>query len=144
MNSDPNYGYNPAVGAIIERLKVALQGKCLPRPIQVNAQGQVLCKVIEAQKMGCDCTTPNNGRAPATDQELMSEVQAQLKAKGNCDNTPDNPCKNWCQCEILQETNATASKDLSTCQSNQTLSTPGYCYIDQRPRDRPRCHSSGR
>jgi hypothetical protein len=32
--SDPNYGYNPAVGAIIERLKEALKGKCLPRPIE--------------------------------------------------------------------------------------------------------------
>jgi hypothetical protein len=129
--SDPNYGYNPAVGAIIERLKEALKGKCLPRPIQTNDQGQVLCKVIEAQQGGCDCTTPGNGRAPATDPQLMTAVQNQLKATGSCGNAGQDSCSSWCQCEILQETNATPSMDLSTCQSNKTLSTPGYCYIDK-------------
>jgi hypothetical protein len=125
--SDPNYGYNPAVGAIIERLKEALKGKCLPRPIQTNDQGQVLCKVIEAQKMGCDCTTPGNGRAPATDPQLMTAVQTQLKATGNCGNTGQDPCTTWCQCEILQESGG----DLKTCQTNQPVNTPGYCYIDK-------------
>ncbi|HEY1535325.1 MAG TPA: hypothetical protein VGF76_14965, partial [Polyangiaceae bacterium] len=129
--SDPNYGYNPAVGAIIERLKEALKGKCLPRPIQTNDQGQVLCKVIEAQKTGCDCTTPGNGRAPATDPSLMTAVQTQLKATGNCGNAGQDPCSTWCQCEILQESNANGSTDLTTCQTNQPVKTPGYCYIDK-------------
>jgi hypothetical protein len=129
--SDPNYGYNPAVGAIIERLKEALKGKCLPRPIQTNDQGQVLCKVIEAQKMGCDCTTPGNGRAPATDPQLMTAVQTQLKATGNCGNAGQESCSSWCQCEILQESNANGSTDLTTCQTNQPVKTPGYCYIDK-------------
>jgi hypothetical protein len=127
--SDPNYGYNPAVGAIIGRLKEALNGKCLPRQLETNDQGQVLCKVIEAEKTGCDClNTP--GRAPA-DATLMKAVQAQLQLAGNCGNTPDDPCKNWCGCEILQETNTPGKPDLTTCQSNQTLNTPGYCYIDK-------------
>ena len=123
--SDPNYGYNPAVGAIIERLKEALKGKCLPRPIEINAQGQVLCKVIEAQKNGCDCTLP--GRAGVTDASLITAVQSQLNATGNCGGDGQDPCTTWCQCEIVQETGA----DLTTCQSNKTLTTPGYCYIDK-------------
>jgi hypothetical protein len=129
-NSDPNYGYNPAVGAIIERLKEALKGKCLPRPIETNPQGQVLCKVIEAEKTGCDCmNTP--GRAPA-DATIMKAVQAQLLLTGNCGNTPDDPCSSWCGCEILQETNVpNGAQDLTTCQSNEALTTPGYCYIDK-------------
>jgi hypothetical protein len=132
-NSDPNYGYNPAVGAIIERLKEALKGKCLPRPIQTNDQGQVLCKVIEAQKSGCDCTTPNNGRAPATDPSLMTAVQTQLKATGNCGNAGQDPCSTWCQCEILQE----SGSSLTTCQTNQPVNTPGYCYIDKTAENAP-------
>ena len=63
-SGDPNYGYNPAVGAIIERLKEALKGKCLPRKIQKDDTGAVECAVIEAQKAGnCNCGAP--GRAEA-------------------------------------------------------------------------------
>ncbi len=130
--SDPNYGYNPAVGAIIERLKEALKGKCLPRPIQTNNQGQVLCKVIEAQKSGCgDCTAA--GRGPATDPQLMSAVQDQLMATGNCGHTGQVACSTWCQCEILQE----SGTDLTTCQTNQPVKTPGYCYIDKTAENAP-------
>ncbi|HEY5372561.1 MAG TPA: hypothetical protein VIK01_02700, partial [Polyangiaceae bacterium] len=126
-NSDPNYGYNPAVGAIIERLKEALKGKCLPRPIETNDQGQVLCKVIEAQKSGCNCGLA--GRAGVTDASLITAVQTQLKATGNCGGDGQDPCTTWCQCEILQESGG----DLSTCQANDTnLKTPGYCYIDKK------------
>jgi len=54
-STKPDYGYNPAVKAIIDRLKDALKGKCLPRPlVPVDheqddlVKGQVPCKVIEA------------------------------------------------------------------------------------------------
>ncbi|MEO7032352.1 MAG: hypothetical protein ABI548_00845, partial [Polyangiaceae bacterium] len=126
--ANPDYGYNPAVGAIIERLKEALQGKCLPRPIQTDPMThQVLCKVIEAQKSGCGtCSDP--GRAPA-DPKIQSAVQAQLQATGNCGNAGQPACSTWCQCEILQESSDTG--DLAKCQSNTALTTPGYCYIDQ-------------
>jgi hypothetical protein len=127
--SDPNYGYNPAVGAIIERLKEALNAKCLPRPIETNDQGQVLCTVIEAQKSGCDCTIP--GRAPA-DATIIGAVQAQLQATGNCGNAGQPSCTTWCQCAIKQEVNSPGKPDLTTCQSNQAPSVPGYCYIDAK------------
>ncbi|HEY3667116.1 MAG TPA: hypothetical protein VGL19_13995, partial [Polyangiaceae bacterium] len=129
--SDPNYGYNPAVGAIIERLKVALNGKCLPRPIQTNDKGQLLCRVMEAQKSACDCSLP--GRLPP-DPLIESAVQAQLQATGNCGNAGQASCKSWCQCEIKQETGA----DLSRCQSNDAaLKTPGYCYVDKTAEKAP-------
>jgi hypothetical protein len=125
--ADPNYGYNPAVGAIIERLKEALQGKCLPRPIQTDPDThEVLCKVIEAQKAGCDCGAA--GRGPA-DPTIQKAVQAQLQKTGNCGNTGQPACSTWCQCEIKQESFDTG--DLQKCQSNSMLTTPGYCYIDK-------------
>jgi len=129
--SDPNYGYNPAVGAIIERLKDALKGKCLPRPIETDEQGQVLCKVIEAQKAGCDCTLP--GRAPA-DPLILAAVRKQLQLTGQCGNGTQASCDTWCECEIQQETGAA----LTSCQSGGAAPA-GYCYVDKDPVQLAKC-----
>jgi hypothetical protein len=122
--SDPNYGYNPAVGAIIERLKEALKGKCLPRAIGTDDQGQVLCKVVEAQRSGCDCAQP--GRAPA-DPTILAAVKKQLKLTGQCGNGTQESCDTWCECEITQHTGA----ELTACQEG-TSSKAGYCYLDEK------------
>jgi len=66
------YGYNPAVGANHRASEGGPEGQMPPRPIQTNDKGQVLCKVIEAQKTGCDCTA--KGRAPA-DPTIITAVQ---------------------------------------------------------------------
>jgi len=124
--SDPNYGYNPAVGAIIERLKEALKGKCLPRKIQTDVEGQVLCKVIEAQKRDCNCAQA--GRTDV-DPKLIAPVRNQLKQSGQCGVGTLGPCEDWCQCEIKQFTGA----DLASCQSGGGTSDAGYCYVDKDP-----------
>jgi hypothetical protein len=121
--SDPNYGYNPAVGAIIDRLKEALKGKCLPRAIETDpVTHQVQCEVIEAQKSGCDCTLP--GRGPA-DPTIISAVEEQLQNAGTCGAAGQPACSSFCECEILQET----GDGLTACEADQTA-PPGYCYID--------------
>jgi len=125
--SDPNYGYNPAVGAIIERLKEALKGKCLPRQIQADEKGEVLCRVIEAQKENCDCTLP--GRRPA-DAKILPAVRNQLKLTGQCGNGTQQSCDTWCECEIVQHT----GPDLAECQAG-TSTKAGYCYIDETIKD---------
>jgi hypothetical protein len=123
--SDPNYGYNPAVGAIIDRLKIALNGKCLPRPPEIDPNTkQVACEVIEARPSGCgDCSQP--GRAPA-DAQLVSAVRSELQASGICGVSGKPDCSTFCQCQIEQE----SGTDLSACEQGQPLDTPGYCYID--------------
>ena len=133
--SDPNYGYNPAVGAIIERLKEALKGKCLPRKLQhelapdgVTVTQSVECEVIEAQRAGkCDCTLP--GRAPAT-ADIKPAVFRQLASSGTCGTamgqaTCDESANGFCMCEIKQEDGA----DLTNCQAGSPAPA-GYCYID--------------
>jgi len=123
--SDPNYGYNPAVGAIIERLKEALKGKCLPRKLEPDATtGQVPCKVIEAQRTPVACD-PAAGRGDA-DPLILKAVRDQLKATGQCGNGAQESCETWGQCEILQE----SDDNLAACRSNAQVSVPGYCYID--------------
>ncbi len=129
--NDPNYGYNPAVGAIIERLKEALKGKCLPRPIETDTdvdsptKGQVLCKVIESQASSCDCGLP--GRT-AADPQILGPVRAQLLSLGKCSEKGDDgvpACSTWCGCEIKQLT----GDDLRVCQATGG-NKPGYCYVD--------------
>jgi hypothetical protein len=128
--SDPNYGYNPAVAAIIDRLKSALVGTCLPRPLQADPQThQVLCKVIEAQPAGATCNCKAPGRAPV-DSQIVPAVQRELRADGHCGNPGQPLCASFCQCEILQESSGPA---LDACRLGLPApagSPPGYCYID--------------
>ena len=127
-SADPNYGYNPAVSAILARLKVGLAGKCLPRTLRADDQGQVLCRVIEAQKEkdACDCALA--GRAEIPDDKIMAAVRAQLKTAGHCGGPDQGSCSDWCMCEIEQ----VEAAQLKACQTNQSGVPAGYCYIDDR------------
>ncbi len=128
--SDPNYGYNPAVAAIIERLKSKLQGKCLPRAPRINPQThQLQCTVVEARPnaTSCDCKALGRG---VPDARLLPAVQRQLKTDGQCGAPGQIACTSFCECEILPES---AGPALEACLQNQTPpagSPPGYCYID--------------
>ena len=57
-----DYGYRPAVKAIIDRLKQALSGQCLPRTLTTNADGQVPCLIIEASRAARATATRRAGR----------------------------------------------------------------------------------
>lgn len=123
-DSDPSYGYNPAVGAIIERLKIDLVGRCLPRAVQADpSTHQVLCKVVEAQPSGvCDCELA--GRAPLA-PDLVPAIERQLRAQGRC-GPGQQPCSSFCECEIVQEKTAA---DLAACRAGEEA-PPGFCYVD--------------
>jgi hypothetical protein len=127
-----NYGYNPAVGAIIDRLKEALKGKCLPRPLVPDDAGQVPCAVIEAVLPaggGCVCDT-NQGRIDIADKpELRAAILRKLKEGQSCDLAGGQKCNDYCTCEIAQFSN----DDLTFCQNNKTPPTAGYCYINAAP-----------
>ena len=122
--SDANYGYNPAVGAIIDRLRGKLQGNCLPRAIQTDPDThQVLCTMIEARESGCgDCSA--DGRAPA-DPSIAAAVRRQLEDSGHCGQPGLPACASFCQCEIKQEEGA----NLDACRQDRSAPA-GFCYID--------------
>lgn len=129
--ADVNFGYNPAVGAIIARLKTVLGGSCLPRPpatVKTAGGGEaVACQVIETRPMGCgDCSEP--GRVPLgpEDQPTIQAVREELKASKLCDVDGRPACDTFCQCGIRAEDGS----DLVACQKDQTPNQPGYCYID--------------
>jgi hypothetical protein len=141
----PDYGYNPAVKAIIDRLKEALKGKCLPRPLVPNntgaqkdglEDGQVPCAVVEAvlpSGGGCNCD-PNQNRVDVTDRpELRTAVLKKLESSNTCGNAADQtPCDNFCTCELKQ----LSGGDLQRCQKDEAApNVPGYCYINAAPNE---------
>jgi len=132
--NDASYGYNPAVSAIIERLKEALKGKCLPRELVPDPDNdyKVPCAVIESippKAGGCAPCDAAAGRADPT-EAIKPAVYKELSENGNCGNKEGQTrCEDFCLCEIQQF----SADDLHTCQTAATPPggiTPGYCYVD--------------
>lgn len=126
-----DYGYNPAVESIIERVKEKLQGECFARQLKVDPKtGNVSCLVLEAMQVEdpaqC-CNAP--GRAPIpefVDGEPNPSYQAVRQAK------EDRYAIDWnCFCEIVQvdagEERKACLNELDPDSSNQG---DGWCYID--------------
>ena len=97
--SDPAYGYNPAMQAIVNRLKKSLAQQCLPQKLQRDATGEVPCLVLAEYKTqtdqaaGCtdpgmcnpaDPTTcgckPDDATCIATYKNILSRYQSQFRA----------------------------------------------------------------
>ncbi len=144
-NAKADYGYNPAVKAIIDRLKEALKGKCLPRPLVPATQAQdglqpnqVPCKVIEAvlPQSGAACSCPANTNRVDTTDVLRQAVLAKLQEGQSCGKDNKTPgvtaCSDFCTCELLQLKDA----DLKSCQFDASApNVPGYCYVNAAPNE---------
>jgi hypothetical protein len=148
QSGHPDYGYNPAVSAIIDRLKEALGGKCLGRTIALAdvagtpddpSDDIVPCKVLEARYVqgsggACACNA-GEGRISLADLEgggdLDKAVKAQLLKDKHCDNKL-TMCADYCVCLIneYQEPNKTQCLNDPAFQA-----TNGWCYVD--PLDPP-------
>ena len=125
--SAADYGYQPAIGAIVERLKKKLTGQCLPRPLQADKNGHVTCSVIEARKNenpGAACCGGVARQPVRSDYaESVKEAQADPVTAGDD-----------CYCEIEQLSGAA----LSACQENPSpvpvdssgKPVDGWCYVD--------------
>jgi hypothetical protein len=129
--TQPDYGYRPAVKAIIDRLKQALHGECLPRTLNENAQGQVQCLILEGTKIAsgaqCNCDTTKD-RQMVTMEHQPAVVAAMADPVGMDLN---------CFCEIGQLCNAGTTgctapqgQDLANCQQAQVSVANGWCYVD--------------
>jgi hypothetical protein len=127
--SDPDYGYNPAVGALIDRLKGALVASCLPRPLETNNEGALTCDVVEARLPttggGCSCTAP--GRSEVSNATRRA-VEEELTFLGHCDGDTGVECSIYCMCGIQ----GFSGPDLQTCQNSETdpMNIYGHCYVD--------------
>jgi len=136
--NDPNaadFGYRPAIAAIVDRLKEQLGNRCLPRSLNTAADGTVACNLVETipQPDGpCTCDAMFGRRAP--DAVLDSVVRGQLASERNEPCGEDDPtCQQACLCEVLQvqqvERNPTNALDV--CRDDEDAAgVEGWCYVD--------------
>ena len=127
-SGEPGYGYEPAVDAIVDRLKVVLGGRCPPRPlaVQPEAGGKLPCVVVEALPAEGGCSCGAERRAPAS-LEAQRLVRAQLTEREQCGVEGAPSCDSFCFCELAQA----EGDNLDRCLNDELGSdTPGYCYVD--------------
>ena len=146
VNTSPGYGYNPAVAALINRLKEKLKGSCLPRPLTVNADGTLPCAVVEVistgsippnqsysgnctaycQAMGRDMASPPTTNADGSPNPAMAAaVLDSMRQSQICDANGTLACSDMCLCTLAQEgstdssgNNPGGATDLAVCQDN--------------------------
>ncbi len=127
--SEPAYGYNPAVDAIIGRLGEALSVKCVNRPLTLNPDGSTNCSIVEvtAKTGACSCN-PTLNRSDVS-PSLGASVLSQLGMTGSCGplSAAGTPCtsENFCLCTI----NPAPGSDCKT-QEVPPPNLAGWCYID--------------
>src|SRR6185437_13264353 len=116
-----NYGYRPAVKAIVDRLKQAITNQCLGRQLPTK-NGSAPCIVLEQQPSGSDCSCTGTARAVVADQYKEAVAEAQQLAQ-----QLDPGSAAGCFCEITQTTGSA----LSSCQNDvMTSGVDGWRYID--------------
>jgi hypothetical protein len=127
QTGQPGYGYEPAVDALVDRLRIVLSGRCLPRPLAIASNGELPCVVVEAAATpaGGACACDAQSRSAAS-VDASSLVRRRLKERLECD-TPETPtCDSLCLCEL-----APSSGDaLTKCLNDEVgPDAPGYCYV---------------
>jgi hypothetical protein len=129
--SDLSYGYNPAMSAIMERLKGAFMAKCLPQPLAVvpGDPPTLACQVFEAKLASdatgvCDCSAPGRSDAPETTRAAAADYLRQVGACGGS----FGPCAAVCVCELAQ----LSGDELTSCLAGDadTGQSYGFCYVD--------------
>ena len=128
--SAEDYGYNPAVEALIDRVTGIVDRRCLPRSLPLDEQGRVPCEVVQAfPKLsgGCDCASL--GLADVVDPTLADAVQDELVSLGQCGRA-DPKCAGVCRCQLPQF----EGEDLLECQNSfDFVNGAGFCYISATP-----------
>lgn len=124
--TDPNYGYNPAVTALVDRMKSALAPSCLSEAVPVDSEGAIACHVLEVSSASsCSCTGAGRSEPSANS---AAAIRSRLAEALYCDGVGQPSCDSLCVCEIDQI--ATAAR--SACQNDATVpaDSAGFCYLD--------------
>jgi hypothetical protein len=144
-----DYGYRPAIGAIIDRLKEQLQDRCLPRPLALDGAGNVPCSIVEARRKtnttdACQACGSITARGDVNPQALPLLYQ-KMDQNGLCSGASCS--SNYCLCEVLPARRsggiaADAPPNLAAeadCQTNEVVAdaTDGWCYVDTTDPDNP-------
>jgi len=132
----PDFGYRPAIAAIVDRLKEQLGDRCLPRALNVNqADKTVACTLVETTPQpdgACVCDPAIARRAP--DPQVDAVVRGQLAIqRGTPCGDNDKTCAKACLCEVqqVQQVQGADPRALQICQQDDDATgVEGWCYID--------------
>lgn len=130
-----DYGYRPAIGAIIDRLKTVLGGQCLPRTLTPDDEKQVSCLILEARNSQgqCNCEDPKTpGRAAVPPEDARFAAVEEVLALDVA------TVSGWdCVCEIQQLQGTEEGSPADACRTNvndnvESGGEPvhGWCYVD--------------
>jgi hypothetical protein len=122
----PTYGYNPAMQAIVNRLKNVLGGQCLPETLARASDGTVPCLVLviytQLTDQNAGCTDPG---LTQPDADTLTRFRDQWNAsQGDAGTSAPPPVV----CVLTQLTPGTDYTQ-PTC-DNQGNAPPGWCYVE--------------
>ncbi len=140
---DPNYGYNPAVQAIVDRLAETLKGTCLPREMTVDENGAVPCAVVETMRPDVgelDCSLAGRDEVPP---HLVGVVRNYLDDSGFCGDGTGVDCDDMHMCAIDQLSGDPRGECLNDPRDPATFVDPGFCYIDPSKQDESGTYIAG-
>lgn len=123
-----DFGYRPAISSILERLEEQLVRSCLPRPLEVAADGTVQCTLVEVRP-GDDACNCDPARARSRPGGLLetSVRESLARSIGSPCGADDPECRSACLCEVEQVVGAA---DLDACRNLETpTGVEGWCYV---------------
>jgi hypothetical protein len=128
----PDFGYRPAISALVERLKEKLANRCLPRRLEPARDGTVPCALIEVRFGVSDCSCDAASSRSKPEADIQGEIHSRLLASFSERCGPDDPsCARACQCEVEQ---IRKSADRLACQnSDDGAGVQGWCYVADTP-----------
>ena len=127
-NTLPDYGYNPAVATIVDRLKEQLQEPCLPRPLGTKDDGSAACIIMEAVADPNGCDTSRGYRLAVDDPGMVEKVNERLKEDDICGTAGGRPCGDYKVCEIPQV--EPDQNEYAACITGGGGAGNGWCYVD--------------
>jgi hypothetical protein len=120
----PTYGYNPAMQAIVNRLKSALSGQCLPQTLTRASDGTVPCLILVVYNGQTDqatgCTDPGMSQPDPT--VVARFDQQYLASLGDAGTSQSPPVV--CQ---FQQLTPGVDYTGATCDGSASI---GWCYVE--------------
>jgi hypothetical protein len=128
----PDFGYRPAMSAIVERLKEKLANRCLPRRLEPARDGTVPCALVEVRFGVSECSCDEGSARSEPSKKIAAQIRDRLLASYAERCGADDPaCQRACLCEVEQ---IRSSNERLACQNaDDPLGVEGWCYVADTP-----------
>jgi hypothetical protein len=115
-----DFGYRPAIEALLERLRIPLRGRCLPRTLVADDAGEVSCVILEVfdppEGQSCRCEGDPKFRGRETPAPDVLAANPGLDQYGSC------------ICQISQLKGDARASCLNDVAPRPDID--GWCYVD--------------